>query len=88
MVGDGSVGRVELVAVNLAHVIDNPSLRYRGPRDDAPRYAPLVFDKDEDRWTGAFVVDAIGRWTFTVDAWTDAFGSWAAKFEKKVAAGR
>jgi starch synthase (maltosyl-transferring) len=68
------------------HDLLRARVRYRGPRDDGWRYAPLAWDKDADRWAGAFELDAIGRWTFTVEAWTDAFGSWRTKFEKKVAA--
>ncbi|MBV9880974.1 MAG: alpha-1,4-glucan--maltose-1-phosphate maltosyltransferase [Gemmatirosa sp.] len=68
------------------HDLLRARVRYRGPRDTAPRYAALAYDKDDDRWHGAFALDEIGRWTFTVEAWTDLFGSWRAKFEKKVAA--
>jgi starch synthase (maltosyl-transferring) len=48
--------------------------------------APMTYDQDRDRWFGSFVLDQIGRWTFTVEAWTDRFGTWRAGFEKNVAA--
>jgi starch synthase (maltosyl-transferring) len=63
-------------------------VRYRGPDDERWRYAPLAYDKDVDRWYGAFTLDAVGAWRFTVEAWTDAFSTWRGKLEKKVGAGQ
>jgi starch synthase (maltosyl-transferring) len=40
------------------------------------------------RWAGAFEVDAIGRWEYTIEAWTDVFGTWRDELERKVAAGQ
>ena len=57
---------------------------YKGPGDTGWSAAPLRFDFDSDRWYGAFVVDRIGLWTFTVEGWTDAFGTWRAELRKKV----
>ncbi len=28
------------------------------------------------RWAGAFAVDRPGRWQYTIEAWTDVFGTW------------
>jgi starch synthase (maltosyl-transferring) len=58
-----------------------------GPAGErARRTAPLRYDYDSDRWSGSFVVDRIGRWTYTVEAWTDLFGSWRSGLEKKLGA--
>jgi len=43
---------------------------------------------DNDRWRGHFVADHNGRYLFTIEAWTDHFGSWLADLEKKLLAGR
>ena len=40
------------------------------------------------RWGGEFVVDAQGRWLYTVDAWTDVFGTWRDELERKVTGGQ
>ncbi len=40
------------------------------------------------RWRGEFVVDAQGPWLYTVDAWTDVFGTWRDELERKVAGGQ
>ena len=38
------------------------------------------------RWAGSFHVDRQGRWEYTVEAWTDVFGTWRDELERKVAA--
>src|SRR4029078_3661384 len=40
------------------------------------------------RWTGAFEVDELGRWTYTVVAWVDRFASWRDELRRKVAGGQ
>src|SRR5436305_10157754 len=39
-----------------------------------------------DRWSGRFPVTDNGRYLYTVEAFTDVFGSWQADLEKRVAA--
>ncbi|HYP08244.1 MAG TPA: alpha-1,4-glucan--maltose-1-phosphate maltosyltransferase [Bryobacteraceae bacterium] len=41
-----------------------------------------------DRWRGQFVVDELGPWVFTVEAWVDAFKTWRRDMEKRIAAGQ
>ena len=36
------------------------------------------------RWAGTFAVDAIGRWEFTIEAWTDVFATWRDELARKV----
>ena len=38
------------------------------------------------RWAGAFTVDRPGRWRYTIEAWTDQFGTWRDELRRKVAA--
>ncbi|MBV9943025.1 MAG: DUF3416 domain-containing protein, partial [Solirubrobacterales bacterium] len=40
------------------------------------------------RWAGSFGVDAPGRWEYTIEAWTDVFGTWRDELSRKVAAGQ
>jgi starch synthase (maltosyl-transferring) len=40
------------------------------------------------RWGGEFVVDAEGRWLYSIDTWIDVFGTWRDEFERKLAAGQ
>jgi len=39
-----------------------------------------------DRWQASFVVDALGRYEYTVEAWVDRFGSWRHEISKKFGA--
>jgi starch synthase (maltosyl-transferring) len=64
-------------------------VRYRGPDDAAWREAEL---RRTDahlggvRWAGAFAVDRTGRFQYTIEAWTDVFGTWRDELARKVAA--
>ena len=40
------------------------------------------------RWAGAFTVDQSGRWQYTIEAWTDVFGTWRDELARKVAGGQ
>jgi len=40
------------------------------------------------RWAGAFVVDRMGRWEWTVQAWTDLFATWRDELRRKIDAGQ
>ena len=61
---------------------------YTAPGDETWHSAPMIFDYDTDRWYGAFTVDRVGRWAFTVEAWTDHFRTWRSHLEKKIDAGQ
>ncbi|MBW3608849.1 MAG: DUF3416 domain-containing protein, partial [Actinobacteria bacterium] len=41
-----------------------------------------------DRWAGAFSVDRLGRYSWTIEAWTDAFASWREEIRRKLDAGQ
>src|SRR5688500_6144252 len=43
---------------------------------------------DGDRWAGAFGVDRLGRYTWTIEAWIDAFASWREELSRKLDAGQ
>ena len=51
------------------------------------RETPFSFF-DNDRWTAGFRPDRVGRWRYTVEAWTDHFESWRADLVKKQEAGQ
>ena len=40
------------------------------------------------RWAGTFRVDQIGRWEYTIEAWTDVFATWRDELARKVNAGQ
>lgn len=86
IVGDAVKVGADIIKEGHDHVASR--LLYKGPGDDDWSFAPLVYDYDSDRWTGEFTVDRIGRWTYSVEAWTDRFGTWRSDTEKKLAAGQ
>ena len=73
------------------HDILRAIVRYRGPDDTDWREAEMR-RTDEHlggvRWGGSFEVDRLGTWEYTIDAWTDVFGTWRDELERKVAGGQ
>jgi starch synthase (maltosyl-transferring) len=41
-----------------------------------------------DHWAGEFAVTQLGRYTWTIDAWTDAFATWRGELDRKIDAGQ
>ena len=39
-------------------------------------------------WRGEFTVERPGRWQYTIEAWTDVFGTWRDELRRKVQAGQ
>jgi starch synthase (maltosyl-transferring) len=63
------------------------AVRYRAPGAKEWREAPMRH-VDSDRWSGSFVVDELGRWTFAIAAWVDRFASWRDELRRKVEGGQ
>jgi starch synthase (maltosyl-transferring) len=81
-------GQLAEIGVDIfkdGHDLMRARVIYRRP-DGTAGEAPLSFDFDRDRWYGAFPLDQLGTWTFTVEAWTDVFGTKLSGLTKKVAA--
>jgi len=73
------------------HEVLRAVVRWRGPGETEWSEAPMRHVDAAQagvRWEGSFPVDRPGRWTFTIEAWTDAFASWRDELERKVAAGQ
>jgi len=51
------------------------------------REEPFSFH-DNDRWVARFEPDRVGRWRYTIEAWTDRFQSWRDDVAKKREAGQ
>ncbi len=73
------------------HDLIRAVVRYRGPGESQWREAELHrIDAHLDgvRWAAGFEVDRPGRWQYTIEAWTDTFGTWRDELARKVAAGQ
>jgi starch synthase (maltosyl-transferring) len=70
------------------HDILRAVVRYRGPGDAGWQEAAMRrIDAHLDgvRWSSELEVDRIGGWEYTIEAWTDVFGTWRDELERKVA---
>ncbi len=73
------------------HELIRAVVRYLGPGEEDWREAELArIDAHLDgvRWAGSFKVDRPGRWQYTIEAWTDVFGTWRDELRRKVAGGQ
>ena len=68
------------------HDVAAASLVWRREQDREWRREPMV-GHGNDRWSGAFVPDAPGRYVYAIEAWTDEFATWRHGFELKQKAG-
>jgi len=79
----GDVVEVSADIFKEGHDLIAARILYRGPDESEWYAAPMAFDHDADRWFGSFTVDRIGQWSYTVEAWTDVFGTWRSGLKKK-----
>jgi starch synthase (maltosyl-transferring) len=73
------------------HEILRAVVRYRGPGDEQWGEVPMRWidrEVDGDRWAGSFEVDRVGRWEFTVEAWSDLFATWRDELRRKLEGGQ
>ncbi len=90
--GGHAVRRVtgDEVVVNAAifadgHDVVAAQVLYRHESESAWRTVPMRA-LENDLWTGAFAVDRLGTWRFTVQGWIDHFATWASDLKKRLAA--
>ncbi|HEU4618222.1 MAG TPA: maltotransferase domain-containing protein, partial [Gammaproteobacteria bacterium] len=57
-------------------------LKYRAAGERAWREAEMR-PVGNDRWRGAFVVERLGRYEYTVAGWIDRFASWRHDFARR-----
>ncbi len=85
----GDTVTVEADIFRDGHDLIRAVVRYRNPgTDDWQESEMRQIDAHLGgvRWTGGFDVDRQGTWEYTVQAWTDVFGTWRDELERKVAA--
>ena len=61
------------------HELLRAVVQYRGPSQRRWREAelrPIDSHLDGVRWAGQIELDQIGSWQYTIEAWTDVFGTW------------
>jgi len=85
VVGDTVLAECDLVADG--HDAIGGRVLFRRFGDTAWQSAPLA-PLVNDRWRASFVVDQVGRWELTFEAWIDAYTTWRLGTEKKRKAGQ
>lgn len=75
--------QVSADAFKEGHDLIQVRLLYRREHDAAWHEAPME-PVGQDRFTGAFIAADNTRYRYTVEAFTDVFGSWAADLRKRV----
>jgi starch synthase (maltosyl-transferring) len=88
---EGDLVEVSADIFRDGHDILGAVVRWRGPKGRRWRQAPMrQIDEHVDgvRWAGAFVVETLGRWEWTIEAWTDGFASWRDELQRKLASGQ
>jgi starch synthase (maltosyl-transferring) len=85
------VGDVVTIGADVykdGHDLLGARIAYRAPDERQWAYAPMTYDEPQDRWSGSFRVDRVGRWSYTVEGWSDTFATWRSELGKKIAAGQ
>ena len=83
-VGDWVVVKADIFADG--HDSLAAALKYWNPAGEVAE-VPMKF-WDNDRWTGRFQVQQVGRHEYQVEAWVDPFTTWRQGLAKKVEAGQ
>jgi starch synthase (maltosyl-transferring) len=60
-------------------------LKFRTVKDTSWREVPMQL-ADNDRWVGCFLLEENTRYLYTLEAYPDAYGAWAADLRKRLAA--
>ncbi len=85
--------RVEISAdiFGDGHEIVRAVVRYKAPGArrwlETPMHA-LDAHINGVRWAAELTVETVGRWEWTIEAWTDQFGTWRDELQRKLAAGQ
>ncbi len=89
----GDSVRVEADIFRDGHEILRAVVRYRAPgaADEQEQEQEQEMERLDAhlggvRWAANFEVDQQGRWEYTIEAWTDVFGTWRDELGRKVAA--
>jgi starch synthase (maltosyl-transferring) len=78
----GGILEVEADIFKDGHDVLVAYLKYRRPGERAWRETPMRH-VDNDRWAGAFTLEVLGRYHYTIEALAEPFRSWLADLEKR-----
>src|SRR5262249_10234956 len=81
--------RVDITAdiVKEGHDVLAAVIRYRAADEADWREGPPGV-VDNDGWAGSFLLARCARYVYTIEAWTDVFGSWAEEMARRIEGGQ
>ncbi len=79
----GDLLRVTAAIYSDGHDHVAARLLYKRADEKVWRYAPFR-ELGNDLWSAVCTVDAIGPWTYTLQAWVDHFGTWVHDLHKRI----
>jgi starch synthase (maltosyl-transferring) len=85
-----TVGETVRVTADIhadGHDVLAAAVLYRRAGDADWREVAMEF-VENDSWAAAFVVEALGRYEYTIEGWIDRFASWRHELSNKVGAGQ
>jgi starch synthase (maltosyl-transferring) len=82
----GDVCRLEATIFRHGHDRLRAVARVRTPADETREVPMAIVNAGLDRWQAVLRLDRVGRYRFTVAAWTDHYASWVEELRKRVAA--
>ena len=84
-VGDWLVVRSDIF--RDGHDVLAAALLFRAPGANDWSEVPME-ELGNDRWQGAFPLDRIGRWEYTIESWTDRWATWLRDTRKNRGSGQ
>ncbi len=83
----GDVITVEADIFANGHDYVSARLLYQAPHEKHWHERPM-HQLENDRWTGSFTVEHVGRYQYTLEAWVNHIGSWQHELDLKVRDGQ
>ena len=87
----GDEVRVEADIFRDGHELLRAAVRHRAPGQREWRETPMQridVHLAGVRWAGSFQAERTGTYEYTIEAWTDVFGTWRDELARKLAAGQ
>jgi starch synthase (maltosyl-transferring) len=87
----GDVVPVSATIVRDGHEVLRAAVRTKAPGSRTWMEFPMRWVEPEyggNHWEGSFPVDRLGKWCFTIEAWTDPWAAWRDEIARKVEAGQ
>jgi starch synthase (maltosyl-transferring) len=84
----GELVPVSAVSYREGHDAMGCNVVWRGPDGQSRPFTRMTVDAGTDRWQALIRPDAVGTWTFTVEAFADPYLTWRDAVVKKLDAGQ